>query len=174
MAENLAKVVLADEHLSKTKHIYVSPLLRAKQTVAPIERVLGLKAIEDVRVIEASNNMRGLGIGHCDGSFLVNKNWKNLLNPFKPSWGELYVDIAKRTSSFIEEIKQRHAGSDNIIVVSHQSPIWVCRRFYERKTLWYPHTNKNCNLASVTTLLFGEKENFILAKYTDTVEQAGI
>jgi broad specificity phosphatase PhoE len=38
--------------------------------------------------------------------------------------------------------------------VSHQLPIWVTRRSVEGKRLWHHPSNRECALASVTSLTF--------------------
>ena len=47
----------------------------------------------------------------------------------------------------------RVAGHEAVLV-SHQLPIWVARRRAEGKRLWHDPRNRECTLASLTTLRF--------------------
>ena len=77
-------------------HLVSSPLERAQQTAAPIAEVLSLPVAIDERLIEAGNAFEGLRVGVGDGALREPKHWWKLRNPFRPSWGEPYVEIAAR------------------------------------------------------------------------------
>ena len=47
-------------------------------------------------MIEADNYFEGKTFGVGDGSLRYPKHWPKLVNPFKPSWGEPYEEIAER------------------------------------------------------------------------------
>jgi broad specificity phosphatase PhoE len=40
------------------------------------------------------------------------------------------------------------------LCVSHQLPIWTLRRFLEGKRLWHDPRQRQCSLASLTSLVF--------------------
>ena len=71
-----------------------SPLERALQTAAPVAAQFGLEAIVDERLIEPTNHFEGEVFGVGDGSLMKPSAWRHLWNPFRPSWGEPYADIA--------------------------------------------------------------------------------
>ena len=80
-----------------------SPLERAQQTAAPIAEKLGLDVVTDDRVIEAENIFEGLTFGVGDGSLRHVRHWKHLRNPFRPSWGEPYVDQVERIRAAMDD-----------------------------------------------------------------------
>ena len=60
----------------------------------PSPTALGLPVAIDDRLIEAGNVFEGLTFGVGDGSLRRPAHWRHLRNPFRPSWGEPYVEIA--------------------------------------------------------------------------------
>jgi hypothetical protein len=86
------------EHLASRDITYVgaSPLERAQETAAPIAKAHGLDLATDERLIEADNIFQGKTFGVGDGALKQPQNWKHLVNPFRPSWGEPYVDQVVR------------------------------------------------------------------------------
>ena len=91
---------LADKGLS---HVLSSPLERAQQTAAPIAGKLDLPIETDDRLIEAGNAFEGLRVGVGDGALRSPQHWWKLRNPFRPSWGEPYVEIAARMLAAVEQ-----------------------------------------------------------------------
>ena len=73
-----------------------SPLERAVQTAEPIAAQLGLPVEIDERLIEPWNHFEGLNVGVGDGSLRAPRHWIYLRNPFRPSWGEPYKEVAAR------------------------------------------------------------------------------
>src|ERR1700733_11745635 len=73
-----------------------SPLDRAVETAAPIAEQFGVPAVVDDRLIEPWNYFEGLRFGVGDGSLRRPRHWVQLRNPFRPSWGEPYRQIAGR------------------------------------------------------------------------------
>src|ERR1700733_11771809 len=71
-----------------------SPLDRAVETAAPIGQQFGLSAVTDDRLIEPWNHFEGLTFGVGDGSLRRPRHWWMLRNPFRPSWGEPYAEVA--------------------------------------------------------------------------------
>jgi broad specificity phosphatase PhoE len=68
-----------------------SPLERARQTAQPLADVFGLEPGVDERLIESENVFEGTTGGWRDPG-----NWRYLTNPFRPSWGEPYRQVAER------------------------------------------------------------------------------
>ena len=101
-----------------------SPLERAQQTAAPIAEALSLPVSIDDRLIEAGNLFEGLRVGVGDGALRVPRHWWKLRNPFRPSWGEPYVEIATRMLAAVEAARDAARGHEAVLV-SHQLPIWT-------------------------------------------------
>jgi len=133
--------------------VVASPLDRAQETAAPIAAAHGLPVITDKRVIEADNYFEGKTFGVGDGSLRYPKHWPKLVNPFKPSWGEPYQEIADRMLAAIGDARDLALGHE-AVVVSHQLPVWTVRSKLEGRHLWHDPRNRECSLASLTSLTF--------------------
>lgn len=147
------------EHLERRDVTYVvaSPLERAQETAAPIAKAHGLDLATDGRLIEAGNVFEGKTFGVGDGALRRPENWKHLTNPFKPSWGEPYVEQVVRMMSAIETARDAARGHE-AVAVSHQLPIWIVRSFAERRRLWHDPRRRQCTLASLTSFTYqGDK-----------------
>ncbi|ASY33419.1 histidine phosphatase family protein [Streptomyces sp. CLI2509] len=149
MAERVA------EHLASRDITYAvaSPLERAQETATPLAKSHGLDLATDRRLIEAANIFEGKTFGVGDGALKNPDNWKYLVNPFKPSWGEPYVDQAVRMVAAVEAARDRARGHE-AVCVSHQLPIWTLRSYLERRRLWHDPRKRQCTLASLTTLTY--------------------
>jgi broad specificity phosphatase PhoE len=132
-----------------------SPLDRAVETAEPIATELGLPAATDERLIEAANVFEGLrfGVGAGDGVLRQPRFWYALRNPFRPSWGEPYDEIAARMAAAIADAAAAAAGHE-AVCVSHQLPIWTARQSAAGRRLWHNPNSRQCALGSVTTLMF--------------------
>ncbi|MDQ4038337.1 MAG: histidine phosphatase family protein, partial [Actinomycetota bacterium] len=84
-------------------HLVSSPLQRAQETAAPIAERLGLPIHTDERLIEPTNVFEGSRFGVGDGSLKRPGNWIHLWNPFRPSWGEAYAEIAARMRAAVQD-----------------------------------------------------------------------
>ena len=76
--------------------LFCSPLERAQETARPVAERLGLDVITDDRLIESWNHFEGMKFGVGDGSLRRPAHWRYLINPFRPSWGEPYHEVAAR------------------------------------------------------------------------------
>ena len=130
-----------------------SPLERAQETAAPIAAPHGLSIATDDRLIEAGNDFEGLTFGVGDGSLRHPRHWPKLVNPFRPSWGEPYEQIAARMLSAIADARDGGPGHEAVLV-SHQLPVWTARRRLEGKRLWHDPRKRQCSLASLTCLTY--------------------
>jgi broad specificity phosphatase PhoE len=92
-----------------------------------------------------------------DGALREPKHWPKLVNPFKPSWGEPYLEIAHRMLGAVHRAREAALGHE-ALCVSHQLPIWTLRRFLEGKRLWHDPRRRQCSLASLTSLVFDGDE----------------
>jgi broad specificity phosphatase PhoE len=133
--------------------VVASSLERAQETAAPIAAAHGLSIITDDRVIEAENYFEGKTFGVGDGSLRYPKYWPKLVNPFKPSWGEPYEQIADRMLAAIADARHKAWGHEAVIV-SHQLPVWTARSQLEGRHLWHDPRKRQCSLASLTSLTF--------------------
>jgi broad specificity phosphatase PhoE len=147
------------EHLSgrDITHVVASPLERAQETAMPIAKAHGLDVATDGRLIEAANIFEGKTFGIGDGALRKPANWKYLTNPFKPSWGEPYVEQVVRMMAALGAARDAARGHE-AVCVSHQLPIWVVRSFAERRRLWHDPRRRQCTLASLTSCTFDGDE----------------
>ncbi len=153
----MAQVVAEDLATRPVALVTASSLERAQETAAPIAAAHGLGVHIDDRVIEAGNRFEGRRFGEAKGSLRYPPNWLLVRNPFRPSWGEPYSQIAARMIAAIEAarhgVDELYDGGE-IVIVSHQLPIWTTRRFLEGRRLWHDPRHRQCSLASLTTLTY--------------------
>lgn len=141
---------LADHDIVR---VVASSLERAQETAAPLAESHGLPISTDDRVIEAGNWFEGKTFGVGDGALLKPAVWSKLINPFRPSWGEPYAEIAARMTGAINDARALARGHEAILV-SHQLPVWTVRNKLEGKRLWHDPRRRECSLASLTSLEF--------------------
>lgn len=147
------------EHLAERDitHVVASPLERAQETAAPIGKAHGLDVAVDERLIEAANAFQGKTFGVGDGALRRPANWRHLTNPFRPSWGEPYIDQVVRMMGALGAARDAARGHE-AVCVSHQLPIWIVRSFAERRRLWHDPRKRQCTLASLTSFTYrGDK-----------------
>lgn len=145
--------------------VWASPLERAQQTAAPAARLHGREIVTDDRIIEAGNIFEGERVSIGDGILRKPSAWRHLYDPFKPSWGEPYKQIAARMRSAVRDAKEAGRGHE-ILLVSHQLPVWTSRLYFEDRRLWHDPRNRQCALASVTSLVFDDDDLQAIA-YTE-------
>lgn len=134
-------------------HVAASPLLRAQQTAKPIAAMHGVDVVTDEGLIEADNVFEGSRVSVGDGALRDPRIWPKLRNPFRPSWGEPYRDIADRMLAAVHRARRRAAGHE-AVCVSHQLPIWTLRRYLDQRRLWHDPRRRQCAVASLTSLVF--------------------
>ncbi|WP_328606066.1 histidine phosphatase family protein [Amycolatopsis sp. NBC_00345] len=134
-------------------YVVASPLQRAQETATPIAAAHRLDIATDSELIEAGNVFEGQRVAVGDGALRQPKAWPHLVNPFRPSWGEPYVEIAHRMLGAVYRARDAAEGRE-ALCVSHQLPIWTLRRFLEGKRLWHDPRQRQCSLASLTSLVF--------------------
>ncbi|MDQ1657281.1 MAG: hypothetical protein QOD41_2364 [Cryptosporangiaceae bacterium] len=147
--------VAAAEYLAghDLTYLVASPLERAQQTAEPFAAKFGLEIHSDDRLLESLNFFEGKRVGVGDGVLGHPRYWGQLRNPFTPSWGEPYREIAARMYSALLAARSAAAGHE-AVVVSHQLPIWTLRRHLEAKRLWHDPRRRECALASLTSFHF--------------------
>lgn len=148
--------------------LVASPLIRAQQTAAPTSRELNLPIHTEDRVIEAGNKLQGLS--KVAIHLRQPKYWPLLKNPLKPSWGEPYAQQVARMREAMDDHRRaavaEHGEGSEVIIVSHQLPIWVTRRAAENKPLWHDPRQRECTLASVTSFDF-DGDELVSVRYTE-------
>ncbi|MCL2784614.1 MAG: histidine phosphatase family protein [Propionibacteriaceae bacterium] len=133
-------------------HLRCSPLQRTQETIKPIAALFAdLEVTLDERVIEAGNVFVGQVMGSTARAARSPKQWKYLVNPLRPSWGEAYVEIADRMIKAIFDASEIVGESGEAVIVSHQLPIWVTRLLVEGRHLWHDPRKRQCTLASITS-----------------------
>ena len=133
--------------------VVASPLQRAQETAAPIAAEHDLAVDTDPDLIESANFFEGRRVGPGDGAWRDPRFWWQLRNPFTPSWGEPYAEIAARMTTAVDKARARGAGQE-VVCVSHQLPVWTLRLHLTGRRLWHDPRRRECALASVTTLVY--------------------
>ena len=153
MARAAAEALLsADRPVAR---LYASPLERAQESAAPIAELFELPIVTEDRIIEPSNWFEGK-VNHGPGAeFRKPRNWHKFWNPFRPSWGEPYRSVATRVRAAMDDAWEHTTGGD-IVMVSHQSPIWMAHLDIAGERLWHNPAKRRCELSSITSF---EKRN---------------
>lgn len=137
---------LKDEGREVTR-IVTSPLLRTRQSAHPHEELWGLEADVDSRLIEPANAFEGKVMKKA----LLNPlNWWKLRDPKRPSWGEPYQSIVDRMLLALDDAWFDTSDGD-VVLVSHQLPIWMTHLAVAGEPLWHNPTKRRCALSSVTS-----------------------
>lgn len=172
MAKAAADFIAAEPDLKQIEHIYSSPLERTVETAKPVASALGgVPIITDERLIESQHKLAGKNI-HQEYKNMLSRGhlvrlFKIFGNPTRPSWGEPYQDIYKRMHSVIAEVMDEFAGQ-NILLVSHQAPIWIARLGSLEKPLRHNPLTRECALASITSITFNnEAGEFVELQYRE-------
>lgn len=163
MAQATGRYLASNPQTNTISAVYSSPLERTRETAGAILDALNavradrgetpLELVTDERVIEAANEFRGKRIGHGEGALWKNGNWKLVRNLWTPSWGESYRHIAERMGAFAQEKVGEHPG-EQIVVVSHESPIWSYRHLLETGHPEHWMFMRHTALASVTSITY--------------------
>ncbi len=142
-----------------------SPMERAQQTAAPVAERHSLPVEIDPDLIEADNVFEGQRVSVGDGVLRQPRAWRHLYNPFRPSWGEKYTDVAARMHRAIDGAREKARGHEAVLV-SHQLPVWIARLAAEDRRLWHDPRSRQCSLASLTSLTY-EGDALVAITYTE-------
>lgn len=181
MAQETGRYIAQNPQLNTAVAVFSSPLDRTRETAQEILTQLnetrqsrGLDPLEmmlDDRIIEARNEFRGTRIGHGEGALYKPKNLKLVRNLWTPSWGESYKSIAARVKEFTFE-KLREYPGEQIIVVTHESPIWSFRHLLETGHPEHNMLLRHTALASVTSITFDiERKKVWSITYADPAKE---
>ena len=143
--------LLAAESLAGLTVVSVtaSPLTRTRESAQPWLDAFHLELGIDERLIEPANVFEGTNIRAS-----LKRNpllLRHLINPWKPSWGEPFVSIAARMMAAVADA---HASveSGEVVLVSHQLPIWMVARTVQGMPLATDPRHRRCTLSSITTI----------------------
>lgn len=151
MAQQVADVLLAGDH--DIRAVIHSPLERAEETAAPTAAAFDLPLQADPRLIEAGNQFEGVPVNRSRLVLASPRYWWLYRNPLRPSWGESYLEQARRMTAVVRDVLPQVEGGEALLV-SHQLPIWVTRLFLEKRMLAHDPRKRQCALASLTSLTF--------------------
>ena len=144
-------------------HVVSSPLERARETAEPVAAVHGLEIATDADLIEAGNVFQGRQVAVSD--LRHPRSWRYLYNPFTPSWGEPYVEVAARMRRAVAAAREAARGHE-ALCVSHQLPIWVARLDAEQRRFVHDPRRRQCALASLTSFAF-DGDRLVSITYTE-------
>ncbi len=151
MAKRAAEVLATRDIVA----VVSSPLERAIETATPVAERFGLTIRTDERLLEPTNHFEGRTFGVGDGALRHPANWRHLVNPFRPSWGEPYEAIAARMLAALASARDEARGHE-AVCVSHQLPIWIVRRKIENHRLWHDPRRRQCALGSLTSVEYDD------------------
>jgi probable phosphoglycerate mutase len=110
--------------------IYVSPLIRARQTVAPIEKHFNQKAIIDNRLMEFNFGDKE-ACDFDDPDFRKQRN-----DPFQYfKNGESMVKVAARVYNFLDELIKKYDNNSTILIVSHGTTSKIINTYFNSQSL---------------------------------------
>ena len=121
---------LKKEHIDL---VIASPLLRTQETAKIVLRELGLPD----SALMTDERVRELNAGTFDGKHV--SEWREAMGSRMNRFihpapeGESYNDVRRRMGEFLFDIEQRYTGK-NILVVSHEGPLWLMDGVARRKT----------------------------------------
>ncbi len=130
--------------------LYASPLQRTQESARPWVDAFGLQVHTDDRLIEPYNKFEGTRFEFGPHLIVRPGTWGWVVNPFRPSWGEPYREIADRMFAAMEDAYQSVDGGE-VVMVSHQLPIVTVARSLDGRTLYHDPRHRRCSLSSITT-----------------------
>lgn len=131
--------------------LYASPLLRAQESAAPWSKKFGLEVVTEERLIEPFNRFEGEKFEFGPAVLTKPRIWPWIINPWKPSWGEPYKNVAARMLHAIGDAWDSADGGE-VVMVSHQMPIVMAQRLLGGQKLFHDPRQRRCHLSSITTL----------------------
>jgi broad specificity phosphatase PhoE len=149
----------------KVSAIYSSPLQRTQESAQPISEGFELPIFIDPRLIEPTNRFEGLNMTGRQSALRNPRTWPWLRNPTVPSWGEPYFSIKTRMLAALGDA-YNSVESGDVVLVSHQLPIWTTHLAIAGKQLFHDPRRRRCSLSSITSFQrIGNR--FVEVGYTD-------
>jgi broad specificity phosphatase PhoE len=137
---------------AKVSRLLVSPLQRTLESAKPIAERYNVPIEVEDEIIEPDNIFEG----HSVSLKTIVRNPRFLLrlhNPFRPSWGEPFIQIQQRMLSAMERAWSETASGE-VVMVSHQLPIWMVHRYSQGQRLSHDPRQRRCDLSSITSFEF--------------------
>ena len=128
-----------------------SPLQRTRESAEPFVELFGIEPVIDEDVIEPTNVFEGKRMRRALANPL---NWRHLVRPSVPSWGEPYRRIADRMLGAMDRA-WNSVPSGDVVVVSHQLPIWIAHLAVAGEPFRHDPRQRRCALSSVTSFAGG-------------------
>ncbi|MCR8671887.1 histidine phosphatase family protein [Agrococcus sp. HG114] len=153
MAELAAQHLATGPDARRVVRLAASPLERAQESAEPFASAFGLEVRTEHRIIEPTNAFEGKTF-EASGALRHPSAWPLVRNPFRPSWGEPYTAIAQRVIAAMDDAWDELDESDDdgdIVMVSHQSPIWIAHLALAGRPLWHDPRKRRCQLSSITS-----------------------
>ena len=125
---------------AKVSRLLVSPLQRTLESAKPIAERFNVPVEVEDEIIEPDNIFEG----HSVSLKTIVRNPRFLLqlhNPFRPSWGEPFLEIQRRMVGAMERAWAETASGE-VVMVSHQLPIWMMHRYSQGQRLQRPATRR--------------------------------
>ncbi len=144
--------------------LYTSPLLRTQESAGHIEKLFGVDAKTDERLIEPYNIFEGRKLSARTVAIRPHLVY-HLRNPYSPSWGESSVAIVARMVEAMTELAAKTEGGD-LVIVTHQLPIWITHRHLAGLRLAHNPSKRRCALSSITTFEL-TKDGLVEKDYKD-------
>jgi len=129
--------------------LYCSPLQRTRESARPFTKIFGLDPIADQRFIEPTNVFEGKVLS-ARRLLLQPQRWVHFRNPNRPSWGEPYQQVVDRMTAGVLEAAASVQSGD-VVIVSHQLPIWMMHSSVTGRKLPHNPTQRRCSLSSITS-----------------------
>lgn len=145
--------------------LITSPLQRAQESAAPFAELFGLPLQTDERIIEPTNKFEGRTFEFGPQVILRPRSWPWVVNPFRPSWGEAYRSIADRMLAAMHDA-WANTESGEVVLVSHQLPIWTATNELAGRHLWHDPRKRRCSLSSITSFE-RQGDTFVEVGYRD-------
>jgi len=127
--------------------LVASPLQRTRESAAPWAERFGLDPVLDERVIEPWNAFEGTRMRRA---LRDPRNWWRLRAPWRPSWGEPYVEVRDRMLAAMAAAWDA-VDDGEVVVVSHQMPIWTTTRAVAGRPLPHNPAARRTSLSSITS-----------------------
>lgn len=127
--------------------LIASPLQRTRESAEPFTEAFGIEPTLDERVIEPTNVFEGKRMG---AAMADPRNWRYLSQPAVPGWGEPYVHVVARMRDAMADAWQAVPSGD-VVIVSHQLPIWVTHLAVAGRPLRHDPRRRRCGLSSITS-----------------------
>jgi len=145
--------------------VIASPLQRTQESAEPIATAFDLPIETDDRLIEPANRFEGRRMRGPGGALRDVRSWPVMVNPIQPSWGEPFRSISSRMISAVTDA-YRSVDDGDVVLVSHQLPIWMVHRTLARTSLPHDPRKRRCDLSSITTLAW-QDDRFVEIGYAN-------